>query len=108
MATFQNAATNLQGFENLAGLVSNQFGKFFNSYAKAFNKQESRKGSLFMKNFKRKKITDEKYLRKIVHYIHYNPVESALCEKPEDWRFSSYKAIISEKQTMLEKAEVLD
>jgi REP element-mobilizing transposase RayT len=98
----------LQGFENLAGLISNQFSKFFNSYAKAFNKQQSRKGSLFMKNFKRKKISDEKYLRKIIHYIHYNPLESGLCEKPENWKYSSYNALLSERQTTLRKEEVMD
>jgi REP element-mobilizing transposase RayT len=104
---FFNRTKNLQGFQNPAGLVSNQFSKFFNSYVKAFNKQQSRKGSLFMKNFKRKKITDEKYLRKLVHYIHYNPVEAYLCRKPTEWKFSSYNELIDEKINFLAKNEVI-
>lgn len=61
-----------------------------------------------MKNFKRKPITNEKYLRKVVHYIHYNPVESDLCKKPTDWKFSSYNALLTNKPTLLLKKEVLD
>ena len=33
---------NQTGFENLSGLISQQFSNLFNSYAKAFNKQHSR------------------------------------------------------------------
>ena len=104
---FFNKDKKLLGFENLADLASNQFSKFFNSYAKAFNKQQLRKGSLFMKNFKRKKITDEKYLRKLVHYIHYNPIEASLCRKPSGWKFSSYNALINEEPTFLIRNEIL-
>ncbi|HEA31502.1 MAG TPA: hypothetical protein ENH91_16170 [Leeuwenhoekiella sp.] len=40
--------------EKLEGHVSKQFSNLFSSYTQAFNKQQKRKGSLFMKNFKRK------------------------------------------------------
>jgi putative transposase len=91
----------------VSNLLSNQFGKLFNSYAKAFNKQQSRKGSLFMKNFKRKKISDEQYLRKVVHYIHHNPVEATLCERPKDWEFSSYRVILGNETTFLIREELI-
>src|ERR1035438_9553344 len=98
----------LRGFKNLEGLLSNQFSRFLNSYAKAVNKEQNRKGSLFMKNFKRDVITNERHLNKIVHYIHYNPVEAGLCEKPKDWSYSSYNALISmNKSTMLLRDEVI-
>ncbi len=61
-----------------------------------------------MKNFKRKSISDEQYLRKLVHYIHYNPIEADLCTKPENWKFSSYSEILSEKPTFLQKVQVVD
>lgn len=52
---FENhAGKNVQDFGNLERLISQQFSNFFNSYAKAFNKQQSRKGNLFMHTFKRK------------------------------------------------------
>ncbi len=69
--------------KEVLNFLSRQFSHLLNGYTQAFNKQEKRKGSLFMRPFKRKKITDEKYLHKVVHYIHYNPVDAGLCDKPE-------------------------
>ena len=56
--------------------LSKQFSNFFSSYSQAFNKQQGRKGSLFMKNFKRNLVENEAYRNKLVHYIHHNPVEA--------------------------------
>jgi len=100
-------ATNLQGFKNLEGLerlISRQFSNFFNSYSKAFNKQHSRRGSLFMHTYKRKLITEESCLRKL---IHYNPIEAGLTQLPEEWKYTSYKSIISLRDTKLLKDEVI-
>jgi putative transposase len=91
----------------LEKFISKQFSNFFSSYAQAFNKQNSRKGSLFIKNFKRKKINSENYLRKLVHYIHFNPVSAGLCAKPDQWKYSSYTGIIGNKPTLLLREEVL-
>lgn len=91
----------------LSLLLSKQFSHFFSSYTQAFNKQQNRKGSLFMKNFKRKLITDESYFRKVMHYIHYNPIAAGLVKLPEDWKYSSYRTIISKGKTKLQKEEVL-
>ncbi|MDK2979548.1 MAG: REP-associated tyrosine transposase [Bacteroidales bacterium] len=43
--------------------ISKQFSNFFSSYTQSFNKVNGRKGSLFYKNFKRKRITTEIYLK---------------------------------------------
>jgi len=94
--------------ENLEGLISKQFSNFFNAYSKAFNKQQNRKGNLFMHTFKRKRITDENYLRKLVHYIHYNPVEAGLVSKPQEWKYSSYNAILSNRPSIILKEEVIE
>lgn len=94
--------------ENLEGFISQQFGNFFNAYTKAYNKKHNRRGSLFMHNFKRKLVSDEQYLKKLVHYIHYNPVEAGIVSKPEKWKFSSYKAMISKQDTKLLKDDVIN
>lgn len=47
-----------------------------------------------MKNFKRKEITDETYLKNLVLYIHNNPVEAHLVNAPADWAFSSFQQFI--------------
>jgi putative transposase len=88
--------------------VSKQFSNLFSSYTQAFNKMYGRKGSLFMKNFKRKRVDDEDYFLKLVHYIHFNPVVAELIVRPEQWYFSSYSAILSKSSTVIERAKVLE
>ncbi|HET8810944.1 MAG TPA: hypothetical protein VFM65_11845 [Flavobacteriaceae bacterium] len=110
MEKLKKKNANLQGFENLGGLIpqliSKQYSNFFNSYTKAFNKQHQRNGSLFSQNFKRKEVKDETYLRKLIHYIHYNPIEACLTEH-YDWKYSSYPAIISTQKTKIAREEVI-
>lgn len=87
--------------------LSKQFSNLFSSYTQAFNKQQARKGSLFMKNFKRKKVDSEKYLRKLIHYIHFNPLDAGLVDGIEQWKFSSYRELISNNETKLHREEVI-
>lgn len=54
-------------------ILSKQLSNFFNPYTKAFNKQQKQIGSLFMKNFKRKRMDDMKYMKNPVEYIPNNP-----------------------------------
>lgn len=106
----ENQLMELQDYQNSKNkslFVSKQFSNLFSSYTQAFNKQQGRKGNLFMRPFKRKEIQDEIYFRKLVHYIHYNPVEAGLCEYPTEWVHSSYNALISRKPTLLNRLEVL-
>jgi hypothetical protein len=78
----------------------------FNSYAKAFNKQNNRTGSLFEKHFKRIKIQDENYLRNIIQYVHLNP-KHHLNINYKTFKYSSFQSIISDKKTELARNEVL-
>ncbi|MEI6695608.1 MAG: hypothetical protein WCO13_06040 [Bacteroidota bacterium] len=96
---------NLPGFENLEGLKSTHqhFSNLLNAYTKAFNKRYKRHGSLFEKNFKRKLITNEIYLKQILLYIHNNPVHHGFCEHPIEYAWSSYLSCISIKPTKLKR-----
>ncbi|MFH1319516.1 MAG: hypothetical protein ABII90_02530 [Bacteroidota bacterium] len=107
---FRSAFPKFRTLEKLPieNLLSKQFSNLFSAYTQAFNKQQNRKGSLFMKNFKRKPVKKEKYLIKLAHYIHYNPVEHGFCEKPEEWKYSSYNTILSDKSTMVLRKEVIE
>lgn len=98
---------NPERFEFLEKLVSKQFSNFFSSYSQAFNKQQKRMGSLFMKNFKRKLVKDDEYLKNLVQYIHRNPVEAEICDYPNEWKHSSYKSIIQQGKSFLRNEEVL-
>jgi|SRR5690554_578921 len=84
------------------------FSNLFNAYTKAVNKKYNREGSLFRKNFKRQRITDEQYLINTIIYIHLNPVKHEFTKKFEKYKYSSFQSIISEKPTKLKRTEVLD
>ncbi len=94
-------------FEYLEKLISKQFSNFFSCYTQAFNKQQKRMGSLFMKNFKRKVITDSDYLRNVVQYIHLNPVAADICSQPNQWKHSTYSKILNGETTFVKTKEVI-
>jgi len=100
-----NENKNLPGFQNLEGLkpIHQHFSNLFNAYTKAFNKRYKRHGSLFEKNFKRKLIDNENYIKKVLLYIHNNPVHHGFCEHPMEYAWSSYLSCISIKPTKLKR-----
>ena len=98
---------NYKSEQDVSLYLSKQFSNLFSSYTQAFNKFTGRRGSLFMRAFKRKLIEDEVYLRNLVKYIHSNPVKAGLSKTPQGWKHSSYAALISEDFTFLKRNEVL-
>lgn len=94
--------------EQLPAKISWQFSKLLNSYAKAYNKANSRKGALFIDFLRRVPIEKDEQFGATVFYIHKNPVHHGYCNAMEEWRWSSYNAFLTEKPTMLLRDEVLD
>lgn len=78
------------------------------AYAKAINKQESRVGSLFQKNFKRKIIHNENYFTSVVHYINANPQLHGICKDYKEHLYSSCHRILIDKPTKLQKQAILN
>jgi len=88
-------------------VVIQSFSNLFNAYAKAFNKQNNRTGSLFEKHFKRIKLVNEDYLKRLILYVHLNPKHHLNIDY-QDFNFSSYKSIISTKPTKIKREEILN
>lgn len=86
---------------------SRQLSHLFNSYAQAVNKRYNRTGSLFERPFERKRVSSEDYLRKLVYYIHYNPVRHNFVEKIESYSWSSYNTIVSSEATFVDREQVI-
>ncbi|MEM7119195.1 MAG: hypothetical protein AAF614_42650 [Chloroflexota bacterium] len=84
-----------------------QFRSFFISYVMAFNRQQERTGSLFQKPFKRKRVDNERYLTHLVAYIRRNPQTHGLVVNFREWPWSSYTTMLSDKETRLQRKEVL-
>lgn len=87
--------------------VSKQFKRFFIGYSMAINTQEKRKGNLFIKNFKRRWIKDESYLLSVVRYIHLNPIHHNFMADYKNYKFSSYKTILSSSKSTVKREDVL-
>ncbi|OGW75461.1 MAG: hypothetical protein A2Z72_07110 [Omnitrophica bacterium RBG_13_46_9] len=67
-----------------------------NSYTRFFNMRHNRKGPLWEGRTKRVEVKSDEQLYRVTRYIHLNPVTAYLVEKPEEWRYSSYKEFISD------------
>lgn len=104
--SFENLKINdkLVNFKNL----SQPFSNLFNAYTKSINKRYNREGSLFKVRFKRNRITSEEYLRNTILYIHLNPVKHGFTENFENYDYSSYRSILSNKRTELKRREVIE
>lgn len=85
-----------------------QFAHLFNAYTKYFNNRTNRSGSLFLKNFKRRIITNENDLRNTTLYIHHNPVHHGFTDNFRDYPWTSYDDIISTIPTFIKRKEVIN
>lgn len=61
-------------------------------YAQRFNRTHGYRGHLFQGRYHAKPIRDEAHLPGSVRYVLLNPVRAGLCSRPEQWRWSSYRA----------------
>ena len=61
-------------------------------YAQWFNRKHKRVGHLFQGRFKGLLIEKESYLLEVARYIVLNPVRANMVARPEEWRWSSYRA----------------
>lgn len=83
------------------------FSNLFNAYTKSINKRFLRHGALFERPFRRKIINHEEYLKRVLLYIHNNPVHHGFCDHPVEYPWSSYLSCISVKSTKLQRESVI-
>ncbi|QDK81342.1 hypothetical protein EXU85_23115 [Spirosoma sp. KCTC 42546] len=89
-------------------IISEQFRRFFVSYAKSVKVQQEGTGSLFQKNFRRKQVDSDEYLTTLIAYIHQNPQTHGICTDFTDYPYSSYQKMMNPTPTRLMKRQVLD
>ena len=80
---------------------------FFSSYAKGFNEKYMRTGALWEHPFDRLLVNNETYLKRLILYIHNNPVKHGFCESANDYPWTSYLSLVSVKPTKLSRNTVL-
>lgn len=93
---------------DLSAFVMERFSNLLNSYTKAFNKVNKRKGSLFMDYLKRSKSESDIDFTTFIWYIHKNAVHHQLVSGIGEWEFDSYNSILSSAPTSLLREEILE
>jgi putative transposase len=88
--------------------VMQKISNLLNGYAKAYNIRFERKGALFIDFTKRFLVDSDDYFTAVVSYIHQNPIHHGFVNNLNDWFYSSYHSHLSNKNTKLKRAEVID
>jgi hypothetical protein len=65
------------------------------------NRRFGRTGHIFEGEFKSKIVGSTEYLLTLSRYIHSNPSNARLVQKPELWEFSSYPDYLGKRQGTL-------
>ena len=63
------------------------------SHAQRFNRRYCRRGHVFHGPYGAELVTDDVHLLELSRYIALNPVRARLCRRPQDWPWSSYRAM---------------
>lgn len=64
------------------------------AYAVQFNRRHQLQGHLFKGRYGSRLVSSERYALELIRYIALNPVRSGLVERPECWRWGSYRALV--------------
>ncbi|NOQ25784.1 MAG: transposase [Bacteroidales bacterium] len=88
--------------------IHQPFSNLFNAYTKAINKKYNRTGSLFQEHLHRIKIDTEEYLRELILYIHLNPEKHGVNDDFRNYSYSSFKAYVTDKPSLLMRAEGIE
>ena len=80
--------------EPLGAPISSCIHSFSFRYAQYFNKRHKRRGYLYQGRYKSILIEDGQYLKRLIRYIHLNPVEGGLSKDPQGYKWSSHRAYL--------------
>lgn len=73
------------------------------SYASYYNKTNNRIGYVFRERYKAQPIKSKEHLYLGIEYIHNNPVKARICNRKEEYEFSSYDKIYQGNQIEMQK-----
>lgn len=70
------------------------------TYAHRFNQAHERVGHAFQRRYGARLVgDDEEHLMEVIRYLPLNPVRAGLTKRAEDWRWSSYAALLGRVRT---------
>jgi putative transposase len=72
--------------------LSQAIGRLNGGYGLWWNHRHGQVGHVFQGRFKDQVVDREEYLVTLSRYVVMNPVRAGLVQRPQDWRWSSYRA----------------
>jgi putative transposase len=64
--------------------------RLMSTYVEEFNGKHERQGALVQGRYKARLVDTDDYWSNCLQYVAYNPVTAGLCERPDEWPWSSY------------------
>ncbi len=93
--------------ETAQGSLFKPFAILFNAYAKGYNKQNGKEGRVFKFKLKQMEIRRETYLSEMIRYINQNARRHGVTEDLTQYRFSSYRATVSDTSGFVDRKELV-
>ena len=87
--------------------LSLAIGHLNGTYAKWWNKRHARVGHIYQGRFKGQIVEACTYLARLCRYVLMNPVRGGLVGHPQDWRWSSYRALLDGTTTRVDVESLL-
>lgn len=89
-------------------IVSKQFRDLFIAYTASINRHNKMHGGIFSTPYRRILIDCPKYFEQALFYVNHNAVHHRICKGIEDYRYTGYNSLISNKETLLKRKDVFD
>ncbi len=80
--------------ETPAGDLAAGMQRLNSHYAQSFNQRHKDVGHVFQGRYHSVLVEREEHLLALWRYVALNPVRAEACARPEDWRWSSYRAVV--------------
>ena len=95
--------------ETAHGVLSKLMQRLNQGYAIAYNARYGRRGHAFSERYLATLILDDAHLLVAFRYTVRNPVEAGICERAEDWEWSSYRSAIgmAEPPSFVDASDIL-
>jgi hypothetical protein len=79
--------------------LSSGFQRLNSRYARWFNREHNRAGALWQRRFDDRPVETDAHLLELQRYLAYNAPRAQLSERPEDWPYCHYGALVGDHPT---------
>ncbi len=96
------------GEESINFFLENQLSRMLSGIAIKYNNRSGKVGALFKEGTKRVELKTESRVIYQLCYIHHNVIHHHLGKNYGDWKYSSYIAYLSDKDSQLDRSFVIE